>query len=178
MLLSNAVSHCQISLHSFILCLFVFILRYNRRPSFLCYLTTPYQLQELFSSKQNTSVLTRRIEIHGSLNAAGVAYVKVLSDIRLSNHEQLQSCWSAPQSKFTLLWLQPLLRVQNVFDSILALVWKPTVWGSMMFALQSFSSNCLLVISLTMLPVAPTTVIPRLTKIIRSGITFVSRNLR
>lgn len=49
----------KFSLHSFALCLFVSLLCYNRRPLFLCYLTTPYQLQEMFSSKQNTSVLMR-----------------------------------------------------------------------------------------------------------------------
>jgi hypothetical protein len=53
-------------IHSPSACLFIFLLRYKRRPSFLCYLTTPYQLQATFSSKQNTSVLMVWIEIQGS----------------------------------------------------------------------------------------------------------------
>jgi len=81
----------SISPHSFALCRFVFLLRYNRRPSFLCYLTTAYQLQEMFSSKQNTSVLMRLIDIHGSLILQVLAYIRILSDIRLSKHEELQS---------------------------------------------------------------------------------------
>ena len=87
-----AVRHCQLSLHSFALCLFMFLLRYKRRPSFLRYLTTPYQLQEMFSSKQNTIALYAVNRHTLQPNAAGVAYIKVLADIHLSNHEELQSC--------------------------------------------------------------------------------------
>ena len=59
----------------------------------------------------------RLIDIHGSLILQVLAYIRILSDIRLSKHEELQSYWSAPQSKFALLWLQPLIRVHNVSDS-------------------------------------------------------------